>query len=282
MLDGPFDDAAMADHAAPNDRIRADLRRGALLAPGVDQPAEIVEVDPRVLAEQVEVRPPVALDGPNVLPVAAELVRVDALPVVHHGRQDVTTEVDPVGTKHLAQGRPGEDVHAHAHEVGGRLGRLLDEGGHPPVDIDLQDPETVRIFDGNRSHGDGDLGLPRPMELDEGPIVHLVDVIAGQHEHELGVTILDEVEVLEHGIGRASVPVARPSTPDEGLEQADPTAASVEIPRTTQTDVSDQRSRRVLGQHRHVGQAGVHRVREGEIDDPVLAPERDAGLGAHV
>ena len=41
----------------------------------------------------------------------------------------------------------------------------------------------------------------------------------------------------------------------------------------------DQRSGRVLGQDPHVGEAGVDRVREREVDDPILAAERHARLG---
>ena len=140
----------------------------------------------------------------------------------------------------------------------------------------------MRLLDRHRPHRAGDVGVHRPMHLDERPVVHLVDVVAGQDEDELRVAIGDEVEVLEDGIGGAAVPVARPAAADEGLEQRDAAAAAVEVPRPADADVVDQRARRVLGQDADVGQAGVHRVAEGEVDDPVLAAERHARLRPHL
>jgi hypothetical protein len=46
--------------------------------------------------------------------------------------------------------------------------------------------------------------------------------------------------------------------------------------------VVDQGARRVLRQDADVRQAGVHRVAEREVDDPVLATERDTWLRAHL
>ena len=46
-------------------------------------------------------------------------------------------------------------------------------------------------------------------------------------------------------------------------------------------DVVVERARVVLGQDDDVVDARVHAVRQREVDDPVLAAERDRGLGAH-
>ncbi len=140
----------------------------------------------------------------------------------------------------------------------------------------------MRLLHRHGPHGAGDLGALGPMRLEEGAIVHLVDVVAGQDQHQLRIAIGDEVQVLQHGVGRAAVPVTRPAAADVGLQQRHAAVAAVEVPRATDADVVHQRARGVLGQHGHVGEAGVHRVRQGEVDDPVLAAERDARLGAHL
>ena len=118
--------------------------------------------------------------------------------------------------------------------------------------------------------------------LDEGPVVHLVDVVAGKDEDELRVAVVDEVEVLEHGVSGPAIPLARSTALDERLEQRHSAAAAVEVPGPSDADVVDQGARRVLRQDADVGQAGVHRVAEGEVDDPVLATERDSRLRAHL
>ena len=85
---------------------RSDPRRRPLLAPGVDQPAQVVQLDLWLVREQVEVGRPVALDRPDVLPVALELVRVRPATGLHHPGQQVAPEVDPIGDRHVAQHVP--------------------------------------------------------------------------------------------------------------------------------------------------------------------------------
>ena len=75
---------------------------------------------------------------------------------------------------------------------------------------------------------------------------------------------------------------SRPPATDVRLQQRHAAVAAVQVPGTADADVIHQRARGVLGQHRHVGEPGVDGVREREVDDPVLAAERDARLGAHL
>ena len=106
VLHRAIDHAAMAHHAAGHGRPWADARRRPLLALGVDQPAQVVELDGRRVRQQVQARAPVALHRADVLPVALELVAVDATLRLDHPRQQVAPEVHAVGSEHLAQGRP--------------------------------------------------------------------------------------------------------------------------------------------------------------------------------
>ena len=219
---------------------------------------------------------------PDVLPVATELVRVHALAVLDHPGQDVAAEVRPLRAEQVTQGRPAEDVHAHADEVRARFRRLLHERGHPALAADVEDAEPVRVLDRDPTHGAGHGRPLLAMHGDERPVIHLVDVVAGQDEDELRRAVLDEVEVLEHGVRRSAVPVPRPAAADERLEQRHAAPAAVEIPRSAHPDVVDEAARSVLGQDPDVGKAGVHGIRQGEVDDPVLPAEWHAGLGTNL
>ena len=113
----------------------------------------------------------------------------------------------------------------------------------------------MRLLDRHGAHGAGDVRAAIPVQLDERAVVHLVDVVAGEDEHELRVPVVDEVEVLEHGVRGPVVPVARPAATDERLEQRHAAAAAVEVPRTADADVVDQGARRVLRQDPDVDRA---------------------------
>ena len=175
-----------------------------------------------------------------------------------------------------------EDVDAHADQVRRWVRRLLDEGGHAAVPGDVEDAEPMRLFDRHGSDRAGDVRALLPMHLEEGAIVHLVDVVAGEDQHELRIPVGDEVQVLEDGVGGAAIPVARPPATDERLQQRDAAAAAVEVPRPADADVVDQGAGRVLGQDPDVGEPRVHGIAQREVDDPVLAAERHARLCPHL
>ena len=130
----------------------------------------------------------------------------------------------------------------------GGFGGFSMKRGDPAVAGDVEDPEPMRLLDRHGPDRAGDVCALLAMHVDEGAIVHLVDVVAGQDQHELRVPVGDEVQVLEDGVGRAAIPVARPPTADERLEQRDAAAAAVEVPRPADADVVDQGAGRVLGQ----------------------------------
>jgi hypothetical protein len=96
----------------------------------------------------------------------------------------------------------------------------------------------------------------------------------------LGPVAADQVEVLEHRIGGALVPVFADlllgrQDVDELVE-----AAVEEAPAALQ--VLDQALRLVLGGDADAADAGVHAVRQREIDDAELAAEGHGRLGAPV
>ena len=116
--------------------------------------------------------------------------------------------------------------------------------------------------------------------LDEHPlVVHLVDVVAGEHDDVLRRVAVDDVDVLEHGVGGARVPLVL----GDALARRQDVEALVahrlqEVPAALQ--VADQAVRLVLRGHRDAADAGVERVGQREVDDARLAAEVDRGLGA--
>ncbi len=184
---------------------------------------------------------------------------------------------------------PGlEHVDAHAGQRlvgivrhGWRVGRLLDEIKDPVRGVDVHDAEARGLRPRHLDAADGDVRALLHVLMQHGLIVHLVDVVAGQHDDEPGHVVLDDVDVLEHGVGGAEIPVLG-RDPLAGGQDVEGFVALVaeEVPAPLQ--VSDQAVGLVLGRHRDPPDARVQGVGQGEIDDPEFAAEEHGGLGAHV
>ena len=103
---------------------------------------------------------------------------------------------------------------------------------------------------GQRHAPDGDrhVGAVAAVGGDERLVVHLVDVVAGEDQDDVARVVLDHVEVLEHRVGRAAVPLRDAAARDVRLEQLDAAGVAVEVPRPAEPDVVVERARVVLGQ----------------------------------
>ena len=119
------------------------------------------------------------------------------------------------------------------------------------------------------------------MGRNERLVVHLVDVIAGENEDRVGGVVLDDVDVLEHGVGRPAVPLGDAAAGDVRLKELHAALVSVEIPGPAKPDVVIERAGVVLRQDHDIVDVGVDAIRQGEVDDPVFATERNSGLCAH-
>ena len=112
-------------------------------------------------------------------------------------------------------------------------------------------------------------------------VVHLVDVVAGEDDHELGLVVGDDVEVLVDRVGGALVPLGLGDALRGGEDvEALVALGAEEVPAALQ--VADEAVRLVLGGDADAADAGVERVRQREVDDADLAAEVDRGLGAAV
>ena len=110
-------------------------------------------------------------------------------------------------------------------------------------------------------------------------IIHLVDVIARQDDHIFGSVALDDVDILEHRVGGAFIPLELGHALRGGQDvEALVAFGPQEVPAALQ--VADQRMRLVLGRDADAADARIDRVGQREVDDPRLAAEIDRGLGA--
>ena len=102
-------------------------------------------------------------------------------------------------------------------------------------------------------------------------------MVAGQDQRVARRGLLDRVDVLVNRVGGPLIPHL--GDPLLGRNHLDVLAelAAEELPALV--DVPVQADGLVLRQHEDLAKVGVDAVREGEVDDPVDAAERDGRLG---
>jgi hypothetical protein len=149
--------------------------------------------------------------------------------------------------------------------------RLLVESDHAVPLIDADDAEARRIADGHLDRRDRRIGALLDMEPQHLGVVHLVHVVAREHDDVQGGLTRDRIEVLVHGIGRAEIPVLadallRGKDFDEFAQ-----LFRDDIP--THADVTIERQRFVLRGDVDMPQPGIDAVAEREVDDAVRPAE---------
>ena len=109
-------------------------------------------------------------------------------------------------------------------------------------------------------------------------IVHGVDMITRENKHILRLVTLDDVEALEHGVGRAQVPgfIVEPLLRRNDVNKL---ALFRAQPAPTPHEMLDEGMRLVLRENADAADAGIEAVGKGEIDNPELATERHCRLG---
>ena len=157
------------------------------------------------------------------------------------------------------------------------LGLLLEfEDG--AVFVGVHDAEAAGLFHGDGADGDGAVGLGFLVKAEHLGVIHLIDVVAGEDQHLIGVVPVNEANILINGVGRALVP-SRTLAPGVGRQDADAAVGVVEVPGLAVADVLIEFQRLVLGQNADGVDVGVDTVRQGKIDDAVLTAEGDGRLG---
>src|SRR5215831_4565711 len=135
-----------------------------------------------------------------------------------------------------------------------------------------------RLMRRHLHYADGDVRALLDVVGDHRAVVHLVDVIAGEHQHVLGTVAEYQLDVLMHGVGGAAIPhwtelLLRGNHLDELAEFAAQVAPAV-------LHVLNERLCLVLREDGDLADAGVHAIRQHEVDDTELAAEGSCGLAA--
>ena len=296
-----LDERSLAQHAVLH-VSRDDPHGRSIHRATEDRPAGIVEIELGPRTELVHLGVVVGADRAHVPPVGGFLVGPRA-------RDAVVAEIvgeDAMSRNELGHDRPAEvvlgrpprilaervdqdlgreDVVPHRgerragiarHRLGGTW--LLGEAHDATVRRARDDAEGGCGAERHRTCRHRHVAAAAHVVVDHLPEVHAVDVVSPEHHDQLGREIPDEVQVLEHGIGRTLVPgLARSHLwghdRDEGLWQApsEPPA---------RTDVLDQRLRLVLDEEVNRIDTGIHEVAEHVVDDAMAAPERHCRLAA--
>ena len=109
-------------------------------------------------------------------------------------------------------------------------------------------------------------------------VIHLVDVIAGEDEHILGLLATDGIDVLVHRICSAHIPVLADTLHRwQDLNKLAQFAGHNRAPAFT--DVAVERERLILRKNVDLAQVGVDAVRERDVDDAIVPAEGHSGFG---
>jgi hypothetical protein len=160
----------------------------------------------------------------------------------------------------------------------GPAGRLLDEAADAVVVGGGDDPERACGIDRHAQRGNAQVRPARQVLREHRRVVHLVDVIPGEHQHVLRRMRVDDVEILQHGVGRAHVPRAiHALLRRQHFEEL----AEIRVEETPAAlQVLDQAVRLVLRRNADAPDPGIDAVAQGEVDDAVLATEGNRRLRA--
>ena len=178
------------------------------------------------------------------------------------------------------------DAHARQRHVGiagdaGRILGLLQERDDAVVLVDVHHAEAGGFHARHLEAADGHVGLVGDVLLEHDLVVHLVDVVAREHDDMVDAVVLEDVDVLVDGVGGALVPLRlRDALARRQDVEALVALRAQEVPAALQ--MADQAVRLVLRGDPDPADARVQRVGEREVDDPGLAAEIDRGLGAPV
>ena len=143
---------------------------------------------------------------------------------------------------------PRENVNAHRREVALGMRGLFLEFRDRVVFVHAHDAKARRILPGHLHNGDGTVRARFFVVGEHLGVIHLVDVVAREDEHILGVVHVDKADVLEDGVGRALIPrrTARALIRRQDVHAA---VRAVEIPRLARADVAVELQRAVLRQN---------------------------------
>ena len=266
----------------------------------VDRPDLVIHVELGCHRHELHVRFPEGVERTHVAPVClltgvrvAKRVGIDPV-VFDDGWNNVAAKVvlgsdrigilddlfvEELGIEHVVAHRREANVRLAGYGIRmlGFFGELYDAAGL----VDGHDAELAgRFLQRHLETADGHVRVLFRVRGEECAVVHLVDVIAREDQHEPRVVRTEDVEILVNGVGRAAVPFAAyPLRRRQDLHEFALPCTRLE-PGPALHQVPDQRMCLVLGQYADAADTRVDAVGERKIDDPELAAEIQGGLGA--
>ena len=126
--------------------------------------------------------------------------------------------------------------------------------------IRVDDSHAARIIKAHLADRDGHVGTTALVGGNQALVIHLVDVVAGKHEHRLGTARHHFAQILQHRICRAAVPVRSIAAADLRLQESHAADGAVEIPRPSAADMVIERARVVLREHQYVADAAIDAI----------------------
>ena len=139
-------------------------------------------------------------------------------------------------------------------------------------------PKRLRVGDRHLDRRQRHRGAALLVEAQHPRVVHLVDVVARQHDQVPRVLAHDRVEVLVDRVGGALVPVLADALLRR--QDLDELAELLRHDVPAHADVPVERERLVLRGDEDAAQPGVDAVAQREVDDAVRPAEVDRRLGA--
>jgi len=178
-----------------------------------------------------------------------------------------------------------EQIVSHRRKgVGGPSGhgrgpcRLLEEFAHAPLGVGVDNSEGAGLRQRHGERRDRHFGLALQVKFDHLADVHPVDVVGAENQHQVRFVLLDQIEVLQHRIGRALEP---PGVAPKHLRRHDGHELAGQHGRQHPglAHVLDKFLRLVLDQQIDRVDPGIDQVRQSEVHDAVTTAERDRRLG---
>src|ERR1022692_2443117 len=288
---GAVHDAALGDERVM-DVAPLDLGRGEKSGVRVDGVLLVVEIKGRDRLAQRQIGLEIGLDGSDVLPVAAVDVRLNAL--ARHGvGDDVPPEVDQLGARerqleHVAL----EDVDAHRREVsrsaairqlgdqrGQALGGgLLVEVDDAPGGVHLEDAEAAGLIRRDRDDRHRRVGAAFVVGPQHVLVVHAVELIAREDQQIAPGGAAHVAQTLADGVGGSLTPVA--ATPGLLGRPPAPPARRADVELVGHGDVLVEALRVELREHEDLTEVRVQAIADRDVDQAVLAADRNGGLRA--
>ena len=258
----------------------------------------VVQVQLRVHADQLHVRLPERIHGSHVAPVtlrlglnvAERVTRDSVLP--DQSRQDILGEIVAGGRRVGVLDQPLEKelsikyVNPHRSQrhvfpsgQGFRFLGLFREPDHLVLFVHREHAKLASSLSRHLDAADRDIRLAFDVVGQHRPVIHFVDVIPGQNQHEVGFVGADDIQILVDGVGGPPIP-RRLVDALLGRQQLHefPEFAAQETPAAL--DVLDQGMRLVLGQHANPPDSRIDAVGQRKIDDPILSAEGGRRFGA--